>query len=65
VQFPAVGAAARPAFFADLRGLAHDLGKAKVSWMLPHAADLFGALAPAGYSQPGPEVFHCFEIKQG
>ncbi len=65
VQFPAVGAAALPNFFADLRGLAHQLGKTKVSWMLPQRAELFAALAPVGYSPPESEVFHCFEIKQG
>jgi len=65
VQFPAVGAERRPAFFADLRGLAAALGKSKVSWMLPHRPELLAELAPAGYSQPWPEVFHCFEIRQG
>lgn len=62
VQFPAVNAAQRWEFLAEVRALAHTLGKHKVSWSIP--IERRAELPCAGYTLAWDETETCFEIRQ-
>jgi Acetyltransferase (GNAT) family len=62
IQFPAVGEAYRWDFLADVRALAHALGKRIVSWAIPLA--LRAELPRAGYTLAWEPIETCFEIRQ-
>lgn len=61
VQFPAVSAAQRWEFLADVRALAHTLGKRKVSWAIP--MEWLAQLPCAGYALAWDETEICFELR--
>lgn len=62
LQFPAVRAAQRWSFLAEVRGLAHQLGKPRVLWSIP--VELSADLPQAGYTLSWAETETCFEARQ-